>query len=209
MRRKVIGCAAVALFLVLFHGGCASTNTDYILIFADSSGHMGQSHDGPRLIFWLESSGQLTWSTDKVRGGPPYYRADFPDEKSATVFNCLAGSLKSVHAEKQSYFGPDAPIVVIHCSAGGTTRTLSSWHEPFEENPSLVALDRGITVADSRSRKEMLARQPPSYIAFRAAYSSIRHCVDSLIMITEGSVTEMIPPKAQSTIDAMKIALNE
>ena len=56
---------------------------------------------------------------------------------------------------------------------------MQSWHEIFEETPTLFAGERGIRSLGKRTREQALATETENYRHYRAVWSEIRNAVTS------------------------------
>jgi hypothetical protein len=132
-----------------------------------------------RLLMAAWDDGTVVWRPDPEVIEMHCARVD--PARVAEVRDQIFANVRSVAPDRRRYTFPDTTITWIDARHVGETLTLASAHEHFEDDPRLVALDRGITTVDARGREVMLAECAPDYLAFRDAWSRTRASAASLV----------------------------
>lgn len=137
---------------------------------------------GPKVILAAWEDGQIVWSEDAIRGGPPYRTGRFDPKSLAQLTDDLGrqGAFDKKELARPKY-GPDSSYTVVRIVGGRQRLEMQSWHELFEQNPKLIATAGGITPLDGRDREEVLRNQPAEYREYRSIWSGIRTATKSWI----------------------------
>ncbi len=151
--------------------------------------------DCPRwkgLIVAIWKNGRIVWGADPADGGPPYYVGTIRPDQVRAVLETISqmGLFDDPDIERHRInYGPDAPFIAIAIDDGTRCQQLSSWHELFERNSTLVATEQGIESLNGRNRDEVLAGCSAGYRKFREVWEQIRKLLRDIIPI-DGEVLE-------------------
>ena len=126
--------------------------------------------------------GKLVWSQDQTKGGPPF---QFAQIDPATIQAMLNRFEKEAVFKKggprRSWFGPDSSYHSIWLKSGEQHTKIQTWHELFEVNPKLIAINGGITSLNGQNREEVIQADTKEFQAFRKLWTDLRTSISALI----------------------------
>ncbi len=134
------------------------------------------------LIVAIWPNGRIVWSRDQQGGGTPYFTARVDRRSVQAVLDRVEGErVFDSRSFRHSWFGPDSTFTTIWLQSGARHTRLQSWHEGFEQRPTLVALSTGVTTLDGVTREEALRRDTKEYQRFRRIWADLRAGVSALV----------------------------
>ncbi len=153
-----------------------------IVVAINSQGRVANPESYPRVLMAVWTDGRIVWSEDQKKGGPPFRTGTI---KAETVEAKLAAFEKAAVFDKNSFrhswTGPDSSSHSIWLRRGDRNTRIDTWHELFEENPNLVAVNGGITALEGRKREDVIAKDTKEFQAFRKLWTNLRTETSSLI----------------------------
>lgn len=147
------------------------------------------------LIVSIWRDGRIVWSEDSTDGGGPYYEGFLKTaEVEELVDRLWQLDLLSKSGVNRMMLGPDASCTVIAVAHGSRLEECASWHELFEQNPGLVATDRGIESLQGRTREQAIAASSRDYRQFRYEWNQARKIIAEYIS-ESGALLDAFPVK--------------
>jgi len=141
-----------------------------------------QKFDPYPVILSIWSDGDMIYSHDYLKGGPPYYSAKISQQQVELFLTGLSSSeLWKKFPNGYSIFGPDSSFMVLVVIDQNRAMKMSSWDELFEANGKTVGTAHGITSLERRTIQEVLAEQPQEFRDYRHLWGMIRSGAKALI----------------------------
>jgi hypothetical protein len=186
--------ATIFLGLFCYCGGkplWAEDELPVISVSIDGGGMRKDWATYPRILLIVWQNGKVLWSEDQKDGGPPFLTSNVTEASVNSVISTLSQT-KLLHDTgfRKSWFGPDSTYHSIWLNLGGRQTRVETWHELFERDPNLVAVNGGITSLDGRKREDVVAADTKEFRAFRELWTKIRATTSALIPKSGTKVTE-------------------
>lgn len=134
------------------------------------------------MILAIWADGQVVWSDDRLKGGPPYRTAKIAAKRFEALLQALAHD--GIFADKDlsnANVGPDSAFTTIVIRSGSLQLEMRSWHELYEANQKTAAASGGIVPLDGRRRLDVLKGDTSKYLFYRMVWSEIRLSAAHLI----------------------------
>ncbi len=145
------------------------------------------------IIFAAWPDGFIVWSSDRLKGGPPYHSGHIdPTRVTALLSRFDKDGLFADEGLKKANFGEDSQFTTMFIKSGKDQVTMSSWHELMEEGDDVVADQHGASILDGRRRLDVLRRAPADYLFYRFVWSETRSALAQMIP-AESTVTRGKP----------------
>ncbi|MEA3207429.1 MAG: hypothetical protein QOE70_486 [Chthoniobacter sp.] len=169
-----------------------------LAVFVESHGLVAPGRDrGPTLMVAIWPDGRIVWSRDQLNGGAPFLTARVELRQVAALIERAEGDrVFEAGSFRHSWFGPDSAFTTIWVRSGNRHTRLQSWHEGFEQRPTLVALSSGVTSLAGRTREEALRSDTKEYQHFRRLWGDLR-----------ASIAALVPKQGTPYIEATKLDL--
>ncbi|AQT67833.1 hypothetical protein STSP2_00984 [Anaerohalosphaera lusitana] len=135
----------------------------------------------PQIITCIWPDGTMVYSSNRIEGGSPYYKAALSQKEISSFLNKLETTDFWNADQRQSWYGFDSDRSIIVIIDQSKTKYLSSWHELEEQNQNLVVTDRGVEPLQGRSRKEVMSSCSDEYAQFIAKWKFVRYELEKLI----------------------------
>jgi hypothetical protein len=150
------------------------------------------SSGAPAVLLVAWPDGHIVWSSDRLKGGPPYYTGSTsPKKVAALLARFEKDGLLADEKLNDPQFGPDSQFTTLLIKRGKQQAKMQSWHELFEVSDSMVVDHHGVQSLRGRRRLDVLRKAPKDYLFFRLVWSE-----------TRGKLNDLIP--AQGTVSAGK-----
>lgn len=168
-----------------------------IAVTIESLGRRAVDDMSPVIIMAVWPEGKLVWSQDQTRGGPPFRTARIDPATTQAVLNRFEKeAVFKKEGFRHSWFGPDSSYHSIWLNSGGKRTKIETWHELFEANPKLVAINGGIAALDGRNREDVIRSDTKEFQAFRVLWTDLRT-----------SITALIPGEGTPYAESLKLSL--
>ena len=159
-----------------------------------------RASSGPQLIVSVWGDGTIVWSSDHLKGGPPYLTAQVdPNDVSATLDRLAEIGVFELPQLNRARLGPDSQFTTLLVRTGGKELEMDSWHELYESNGKVVATDRGLTGLDGKKLLLALTEQPADYLHYRMTWLELRLSAANLIP-KAGEETAGVPVMLRGTL---------
>ena len=161
---------------------CEDAPPPAIAVTIEARGETLAAVDSPRIIMaaWLD--GRLIWSHDQTKGGAPFLTAQIDPAKILAVLDRFEKEdVFKKDKVRRSWFGPDSSFHSVWLKSGVRHVQVRTWHELFEANPNLVAVNGGITALNGRKREDVIQSDTKEFQTFRKLWTDIRTSTSALI----------------------------
>ena len=141
-----------------------------------------QKNSPHKVILLVFNDGRIVWSSDPIKGGPPFLSVKISPDRINKFFSEVA---KQEYADqsvvRQHHYGPDASYTTLYVMINDEhVIAMKSWHELAEQNQKIAATSKGLQSLGGRDRSNLLSQDTEEYRLFRNAWADLRQRLKAL-----------------------------
>jgi len=188
---SIMSSSRLFVILLVSLTGCAPSytkisddpTTPSVAVMIEGGGlRLDDFNQYPKIFLVAWPDGKIVWSKNQTEGGPPFFVGTIDAKQIAELLNEFDSRMVfDKSSNRHSWYGPDSNYHSIWLRNRDVYTRLETWHELFEENPNLVAINGGITSLDGKTRDDMIRADKSEFSEFRKLWQDLRERTAELV----------------------------
>ena len=172
-----------------------SSEGPVIAIFRHAGFVVESEYHDPYVEFAVWNDGTVIWRDDPTRHDSKLLTVCVGPEAVNKLFEKLSTSRLLDPDLRWQQLGPDSGYVSIEIATSEHKIELASWHEEFEQSPTVICTDHGaVAIEPGQTKQGYIDEWSHAYRLFRANWAIIRD-ESSKMIESDGALFTGDPPK--------------
>ena len=152
-----------------------SSEGPVIAIFRHAGFVVASEYHGPYVEFAVWNDGTVIWRDDPNQHDSKLLTANVTPKTVDNLFEKLSKSRLLDPDLRWQHLGPDSGYVSIEIATSDHKIELSSWHEGFEQSPTVICTDYGaVAIEPGQTKQDYIDEWSRAYRLFRTNWEIIR-----------------------------------